>query len=69
MPSYTRPEDRDYDAFTLYADVITESSTPPTGGTDTYPLLFENIGAAVVPPSGFLVPAPANYHLSIDYVN
>ena len=56
----------DYDAFDLVATInLAYDDT-----TDSvYPLLFEGIGPTDLPPVGFLVVDPFNYHMGLDWLN
>lgn len=58
---------RDYDTGDLLAAITANWSG--SGTTNLFPLLYEGIGSGVIPPDGFLVPAPYNFHLGLDYLN
>ncbi|MGI0067346.1 MAG: hypothetical protein ACREB9_02825 [Thermoplasmata archaeon] len=51
-------------------DLIASITAAYNGTTATlFPLLYEGIGPALVPPVGFIVVAPFNFHLGLDWIN
>ncbi len=57
----------DYDAFDLLSTIT--AAYGGSGTTNLFPLLYEGIGSSTVPPAGFIVVAPYNYHLGLDNLN